>query len=216
MEKYLYGVKYTIVKEDEYRYYIERTNTVVGLAKVFFTDTRTETATLQSDTYKGYKVEGISYRVRELYDYYKGYYGDGLNLSPEYQRDIVWGLEDKQNFIMSLFTNTYSGVITLVMNWKDPDYGYELLDGKQRLTTIFSFIEGDFPLANGLYFKDLCGDDQRFIIMYNLNCNRISSFKEVNLSLTEKVRLFLSLNSGVVVDKSHLEALRNKYIKEVK
>lgn len=72
MEKYLYGVKYTIVKEDEYRYYIERTNTVVGLAKVFFTDTCTETATLQSDTYKGYKVEGISYRVRELYDYYKG------------------------------------------------------------------------------------------------------------------------------------------------
>lgn len=216
MEKYLYGEKYIIVKEDTEKYYIERNTSVVGFPKVFFTDTVTATNTLQKNVLSGYNVEGISYRVCDLYEKYLGIDDtECLDLNPSYQRGIAWSTEERQNFIISLFNGTYSGVLTFIMNWKG-EYGYELLDGKQRLTAVFDFIEGKYPLANGLYFKDLCGSDQRFLIMYSLDCKRVSSFGENDLSTTKKVELFLYLNSGVAVDKSHLDALRNKYIKECK
>ena len=213
MEKYLYGEKYSIVKEDTEKYYIKRNTSVVGLPKVFFTDTVSATDTLQKNVLTGYNVESVNYRVRDLYEKYLGIDGkELLGINPSYQRGIAWNIEERQNFIISLFNGTYSGILTFIMNWKG-EYGYELLDGKQRLTAVFDFIGGKYPLANGLYFKDLCGSDQRFLIMYSLDCKRVSSFGEYDLSTTKKVELFLHLNSGVAVDKSHLEALRNKYIK---
>ena len=125
MEKYLYGERYIIVKEDTEKYYIERNTSVVGFPKVFFTDTVTATNTLQKNVLSGYNVEGISYRVRDLYEKYLGIDDtECLDLNPSYQRGIAWSTEERQNFIISLFNGTYSGVLTFIMNWKG-EYGYE-------------------------------------------------------------------------------------------
>lgn len=63
---------------------------------------------------------------------------------PEYQREEVWGNSDKQKLIDSM-----------LRGWKLPkfyflktsDSDFEVVDGQQRLSAIFEFLEGDLELS---------------------------------------------------------------------
>ncbi|MEK0305984.1 DUF262 domain-containing protein [Bifidobacterium favimelis] len=68
----------------------------------------------------------------------------GLDISPEYQRDYIWSNEFKDQLILSIILNYPIG--NIVINNLDHPNGrnarQELVDGKQRLTTIMRFKEG--------------------------------------------------------------------------
>jgi hypothetical protein len=73
-----------------------------------------------------------------------------LDLKPEYQRDIVWGPDRMSKLIHSLMAGYY--VPPLIFNVKrvTGDDGIERfqrisIDGKQRLSSIRSFVAGDIP-----------------------------------------------------------------------
>jgi len=72
-----------------------------------------------------------------------------LNLDPPYQRlGEVWSPDFKNYFIDTILKNFPAPAIFLhVETHPDGKTIYHVVDGKQRLSTIFSFIKGDFPIA---------------------------------------------------------------------
>lgn len=88
-----------------------------------------------------------------------------FNFSPPYQRDSVWTEEKQSFFIDSILRNYPIPPIFLHQKIED-DTGkisFEVVDGKQRLTSIISFIEGsicssseiDEDELTGIFFNDL-------------------------------------------------------------
>ncbi len=67
--------------------------------------------------------------------------GGRLNIRPAYQREFVYDEKQQKEVVYSIF----KGFPLNVMYWvKNPDGGYELLDGQQRTLSICSFWSGEF------------------------------------------------------------------------
>ena len=83
---------------------------------------------------------------------YEDYRNNQYLVNRRYQRKLVWELEEKQAFIDSL-ANGYPVPLFLFAKcvYKGQDRS-EIIDGMQRLNAVFSFIENDYPAANGEYF----------------------------------------------------------------
>ena len=119
---------------------------------------------------------GLHFSKSQLRELISRYYQDGIDVEPEYQREHVWELEDKQKLINSIFTGMDIGkfVVTFnsnVLSHKD-GFMYEIIDGKQRLTAIIEYYEDKFEW-NGVKFSDhlnmsaqaplfICGDSAPF------------------------------------------------------
>lgn len=153
----------------------------------------------------------LSYSHRSLEDIFGKVYTFGLNLSPDYQREHVWDLDDKVKLIDSIFNNIDIGKFVYVhLEWEDHElYGYEILDGKQRVTAIVEFFEDRFQYK-GKYFSDLCDRDQSHFEDYGI------SYAEIrHVTLEQKLQYFLKLNTGGrIMDKSHLEKVQEMLNKE--
>jgi hypothetical protein len=79
----------------------------------------------------------------------------GVDFNVEYQRDHVWVLEDKVALIDSIFNHIEIGKFMFVQRHEStPGRYYEILDGKQRLTTLCEFYEGRFAYK-GVFYQDL-------------------------------------------------------------
>jgi hypothetical protein len=83
-----------------------------------------------------------------------------FDLDPEYQRNSdIWDLAKKQLFIDSIINEydipkLYFHLFSPKLH-KQKKYEYAIIDGKQRLNTIWEFINGSFPLADDfVYFAD--------------------------------------------------------------
>lgn len=143
---------------------------------------------------------------------YENYRKGVLNLKPEYQRGLVWSLEQKQSYIMNLFLEKAVVQPTLILNWiveEDEKNTFEVVDGVQRLSTLFDFLENKFPLSNGKYFYDLSSDDNRFLLKLDVRYTRIECICGRNLNLEEKIRLFLEINElGTKMSEEHIQKVK--------
>lgn len=93
-----------------------------------------------------------------------------LDLEPPYQRRSVWNQTYKNYFIDTIILG-YPAPAIFLYEQIDPDGGtrYHVVDGKQRLTTIFEFADNHFPISSNatigkyrdLYFRDLPDDTKR-------------------------------------------------------
>ena len=86
-----------------------------------------------------------------------------LNLSPSYQRGEVWDYSRKIGLIKSIFGNIILPAIIINTDSDETDSIWNIIDGKQRLSTIFSFINNEFSIKyknTEVYFKDLHEDSQ--------------------------------------------------------
>lgn len=81
-----------------------------------------------------------------------------INDSPEYQRESgVWSTEKQQLFLDSIFNDFDVPKLYLHdLRGKHGKYKYAVIDGKQRLHTIWAFIDGGVDLADDfeLYSKE--------------------------------------------------------------
>lgn len=77
-----------------------------------------------------------------------------LNLNPPYQRNSVWALKDKRFFLDTILSN-YPCPAIYLQKETDENYKttYNVVDGKQRLTTVIDFYNNKIRLPDDL------GDD---------------------------------------------------------
>lgn len=84
---------------------------------------------------------------------------DEIEISPEYQRNgSVWTLEKKKLLIDSILNDydipkIYFHKFTREEKKKNGKQ-YSIIDGRQRLETIWSFMENSFPLAEDFEYQD--------------------------------------------------------------
>lgn len=67
---------------------------------------------------------------------------------PEWQRQEVWSRSKKQNLIDSILRQWKLPKFYFLKLSDNPE-SYEVVDGQQRLVTIFEFFENELPLADG-------------------------------------------------------------------
>lgn len=71
-----------------------------------------------------------------------------LELNPPYQRKSVWSQREKQSFLDTVLRNYPSPAIFLHLTYdEEGNPTYHVVDGKQRLSTIFDFVDGKIRLA---------------------------------------------------------------------
>lgn len=134
------------------------------------------------------------------------YYAFGVDMNPEYQRGYVWELEDKQLLIDSIFNNIDIGKFAFIYlddkKWAETGNGYEILDGKQRLSTIIEFYENRFPY-NGVYYNDLSAKDKNVFLNHHIVQGEV---READRKAV--LKYFLMLNrTGKSMDKSQLDKI---------
>lgn len=83
-------------------------------------------------------------------NFYEEYSIGKYNMSPPYQRLSVWSPEKKSFFIDSILKNLPIPPVFLRQKIDDitGKTSYDVIDGKQRLTSIIEFIENSFPTAD--------------------------------------------------------------------
>lgn len=111
----------------------------------------------------------------EIDSLYGKYKRGKLNIQPEFQRHFVWDTTKSSRLIESALLDIPLPVIYLSEEKDGKEY---VIDGQQRLTSFFSFIDGKLP--NGKGFK-LTG----LKVFKELNRK---SFKEIDEELQDKIK----------------------------
>lgn len=130
---------------------------------------------------------------------------DSLILQPEFQRDYVWSAGKASALVESVLMRIPLPVVYLA---ETAEGDWEVVDGQQRLTSLYSYVVGHFPDGTafrlgqmnvradlkGKAFKDLSKSDQNAILNYTLRA--IILQKESHPDL--KFEVFERLNCGSV------------------
>lgn len=152
------------------------------------------------------KIVKQTWSITEIYQKIKK--GD-LILDPEYQRNEVWRVPKQISFIESLFMEIMIPPIYVVeVPGTDILEGkkYEVVDGKQRLTTIKKFISNELALDKKYleYYSDLY-DGKKFTEIYDEYSEKVnqvlSSILDIyvitsNSPAETKYDIFARLNKG--------------------
>jgi hypothetical protein len=127
-----------------------------------------------------------------------------IDPKPAFQRNAVWPLEKKQLLIDSLLRGYDIPKIYLRMLNNNEKYESEVVDGQQRLRTIWEFLENSFPLGresidfeemddlDGKYYEDLSSAQKDLILSFSLSISEIRDASESQVR-----ELFLRLQEGV-------------------
>ncbi|MCG8409833.1 MAG: DUF262 domain-containing protein [Bacteroidales bacterium] len=101
-----------------------------------------------------------------------------LDLDPPYQRRSVWTQTFRDYFIETILFDYPAPTIFLYEEITDSGVTtYNVVDGKQRLTTIFCFINNEFPVSEdsavnelkGRYFQDFSSDQKNTFWSYTFS-----------------------------------------------
>jgi len=134
--------------------------------------------------------------IFELYHWYKT---NRLNLTPDFQRMQVWDNKKSSRLIESVLLEV---PIPLIYLNQENNGDYSVIDGQQRLTAFFDFIDSKFKLTgltilsdlNGKTFRDLSDELQKKIEDTTIPIITISNDSDPNV----KFDIFERLNTGSV------------------
>lgn len=140
------------------------------------------------------KIESEKFSVFEL----KRRYEDKgeIIMDPDFQRGFVWTTKQKRELIESILMGIKLPSFYFAEN---PNGKKIVVDGKQRLSTLFEFVNNRFSLLNlnimqeqKGFFKDLDGNSQSKIEDYQVEVNTIKSPTPVRVMLD----IFDRINRG--------------------
>ena len=134
------------------------------------------------------------------------YYAFGVDMEPEYQRGYVWDDKDKEFLIDSIFNNIDIGKFVFIHRgyFTENDKTYEILDGKQRLSTIIEFFENKLQYK-GRYYNDLSKEDKWTFREHHISIADVNRCDKASV-----LRYFLMLNrSGKSMYQKHLDNVQN-------
>lgn len=134
---------------------------------------------------------------------------ESIDIAPHYQRRDRWHVEKQSALIESFLLNIPVPPVYL----SEDEYGtYTVIDGKQRITSIYEFLSGKFrlkdlkevPELNGYSFEDLPGQIKRALSIRPF-MRVITLLKQSDPEL--KYEVFLRLNTGG--EKLKAQEIRN-------
>jgi hypothetical protein len=150
-----------------------------------------ENITPEKDDQRKLYIEKVDKSTSDLFRMIKE--GE-LNLQPEYQRRIVWKKKMMSKFIESLLLSIPVPTIFLAENDDDT---YEVIDGQQRLTTIFLFMKA------GEDFNDINLIPEYLIkepLLTLSGLETLSQFNTLNYSSMNKIkRKFNNVSLPIVI-----------------
>lgn len=132
-----------------------------------------------------------------------------IDFSPEYQRWLVWGDKDKEKLIDSIMKGVHIWNFILYRRtwnefWPLNKEQYEVIDWKQRLTTLIDFTTGKFTYR-WKYYYEFDNDEEYLFEKYMVNITEV----EWPLTLAERIELFLAVNdTGKPVSNEVLDNAR--------
>lgn len=119
------------------------------------------------------------------------YRRDLLDLDPSYQRRSVWNQSYKDYFIDTLLLNYPAPAIFLFEEISEDGTGrYAVVDGKQRLTAVFEFLEDKFAAPEiasvtrlrERYFSDFSSEDKKNFYGYQFSIEFLPATDEGTLN----------------------------------
>lgn len=127
------------------------------------------------------------------------------------QRPFVWTLLQKRELILSILKGVKIAPIT-VINYDHKIY--KIIDGKQRLSTIISFVKNEFSIivdGEEYFFKDLDETIRNAEFMFKPICADIGyEYPNQLISDDDKIAWFEMINfSGTPQDVEHLNNLKS-------
>ncbi|MEW6217228.1 MAG: DUF262 domain-containing protein, partial [Candidatus Bipolaricaulota bacterium] len=117
-----------------------------------------------------------------------------LSERPDFQRRYVWGVQLASRLIESILLNVPIPPCYLSQN---ENYELDVIDGQQRIFSIFRFVENKYPLSglkvikelNGLRFHEIPPKQQRQLRTHTLRCVAITneSHPEIKFDVFERL-----------------------------
>ena len=99
-------------------------------------------------------VQALASKEANVFECY--YMRDSIKVNPSYQRNSdIWTLEKKQLLIDSII-NGYDlpKIYFHRLQGKSTEHKYAIIDGRQRLETMWKFIGDEFPLAKDFHYLE--------------------------------------------------------------
>ncbi|MDF0514294.1 DUF262 domain-containing protein [Agromyces sp. H3Y2-19a] len=134
----------------------------------------------------------------DLQSLYARYVDGSLDLQPAFQRGLVWSREKKARLVDTILRGWRIPPVHLIVQ---SDERLSVLDGQQRLQSLFDFIDGGFAVQEfppfdeavstyaGHRFKSLPVSVQRRVLS-----SRVSSYRLFDYAADEPYELFFRLN----------------------
>lgn len=159
-------------------------------------------------------------------NFYKRWKNGEINFDNPIQRGIVWNKKDSSLYIHSLLYSILIYQKPFLVSKKE--YGYDVLDGKQRGTTLIKYINNEFALTglqneplimvkgepyqiNGKFFKQLPEALQMEILDFEIE---MAMLEDAPIEI--EALFFERSNSGRAMAKIDLARSRNRAIEAVK
>jgi hypothetical protein len=129
------------------------------------------------------------------------------------QRPLVWDTKQKKSLIESIMKGIYIPSITVIQHENEGDKKriLRIIDGKQRLTTVISFYNGEFGIDFGgkeWFFNDLSDQAKRLVD----DCFRVDiGYSYYDKPITDEwmIKWFEMINfAGTPQDIEHLNNLK--------
>lgn len=153
-------------------------------------------------------TRSASYMVNVGLDYLPQHYSRyvleyGLDVCPDFQRGYVWTETQKIRFVEYMLRGGVSGLDIYINSptWRLGNFGPEypdswivLVDGKQRLDATLGFLNNEFPIFDGTYFRDFTDKPSITQCNFRWHVNDLKTREEC-------LQWYLEMNSGGTVHK---------------
>lgn len=140
-------------------------------------------------------------RLKKTLEEYKESYN--LDLNPKFQRDYVWSNSQQVLYTEHRLQRGAGGheIFLNCPGWDGNNIIKQmtLIDGKQRIAAILSFLNNEFKVF-GHYYKDF-EDELHLLCGFQFNI--------ASLEGNEVLDFYISLNSGTAHTKAELDKVRN-------
>lgn len=156
---------------------------------------------------------GITSRGMSIQEAYRIYRDGNLIVNRQYQRKLVWTIQEKETLVDSILKQ-YPIPLILLARSDEGNHKLEIIDGMQRLNAVFGFIENEFlfeekafDVAQFARAKQASEDGVFFISdpsVQRLNKKACADFLDYQLAITQfdadnpahVVNVFGRINSG--------------------
>ena len=161
---------------------------------------------------------------KEVMDIFRDYRDDDrIILQPEFQRDFIWNKKRQEALIRSLWKGIPLPMFYFSVSMVAGNERWEVIDGQQRLTTIFGFINSmsikDKTVRGKITKKVAILDSRRNKVKRSDIVSRVKRrqiycvlIPDKGLNVNEKYDIFKALNQGAVSLKA--QELRNAMLQK--